>query len=53
VRRSVLKFSSDVTAGDSFCFKEYHQTDLALNGGYTPSAGACVSIVGMSMGVGF
>jgi hypothetical protein len=53
VRRSILKFGSSVSAGDTFCFKEYHQTDLELNGGYTPSGGACVTIVGVSMGVGF
>jgi hypothetical protein len=53
VRRSVLKFGSSVADGDSFCFKEYHQTDLELNGGYTPSAGACVTIVSVSAGIGF
>lgn len=54
VLRSILKFGSGLTGGtDSFCFKEYHQTNLELNGGYTPSGGACVTIVPISMGVGF
>jgi hypothetical protein len=52
VRRSILKFGSSVAAGDSFGFKEYHQTDIAL-ASYTPSGGACVTIVGVSLGVGF
>jgi hypothetical protein len=53
VRRSVLKFDSAVAAGDEFCFKEYHQTDVVLNGGYTPTDGACLTIISHSAGVGF
>jgi hypothetical protein len=53
VRRSVIKFDTDVTVGNTYCFKEYHQTDVALNGGYTPSAGACLTIGGHNAGVGF
>ncbi len=52
VRRSILKFGSSATAGDTYCFKEYHQTDIAMDS-YTPSAGACVTIVSMSTGIGF
>jgi hypothetical protein len=43
VRRSVIKFSTAVAPGDTFAFKEYHQTDLALNT-YTPSGGAALVI---------
>jgi hypothetical protein len=52
VRRSIIKFSSSVTAGDTICFKEYHQTDTPLDS-YTPSDGACVTIAAVSAGVGF
>jgi hypothetical protein len=53
VRRSILKFGASVVSGDAFCFKEYHQTDIgnALDA-YTPSGGACVNIVPMSLGGG-
>jgi hypothetical protein len=53
VLRSVLKLSSSVTAGSTYCFKGYHQTDLVLNGGYTPSGGACVTVEALAIGVGF
>jgi hypothetical protein len=43
VRRSVIKFSTAVAPGDTFAFKEYHQTDIALNT-YTPSGGAALVI---------
>jgi hypothetical protein len=52
VRRSILKFDPSVSDGDSYCFKEYHQTDIAMDA-YTPSGGACVTIVGVSAGIGF
>lgn len=52
VRRSVLKVGTDATAGDTVCFKEYHQTGNALDA-YTPTAGACITIVGVAAGVGF
>jgi hypothetical protein len=44
-RRSILRFGSSVTPGDTFCFKEYHQTDIGnpMND-YTPAGGACVNI---------
>jgi hypothetical protein len=53
VRRSIIKLGTGVSAGDTLCFKEYHQTDLALNGGYTPSAGACLTVGSHTAGVGF
>jgi hypothetical protein len=52
VRRSILKFASTLVDGDVLCFKEYHQTDLALDS-YAPSGGACVTIVAQNMGKGF
>jgi hypothetical protein len=52
VRRSIIRFASSVTAGRTYCFKEYHQTDIAMDS-YTPSGGACVTISSMSAGVGF
>jgi hypothetical protein len=52
VRRSVLKLASTVTAGSTYCFKEYHQTDIAM-GTYTPSGGACLMVVALTSGVGF
>jgi hypothetical protein len=51
-RRSILKFTSSVTAGRTYCFQEYHQTGVAL-ATPTPSTGACVTIASPSMGVGF
>jgi hypothetical protein len=51
-RRSVLKFATDVTAGRTFCFQEYHQTGVAL-ATPTPSTGACVTIASPAIGVGF
>lgn len=52
VRRSVLKFTTGVTAGRTYCFQEYHQTGVAL-ATPTPSSGACVTIASPSIGVGF
>jgi hypothetical protein len=52
VRRSVLRFSSTVSVGDTFDFKEYHQTDFPMDS-YTPSGGARVTIANPSIGVGF
>jgi hypothetical protein len=52
VRRSVLKFGTSVVASDTFDFKEYHQTGVAMDG-YTPSGGARVTIVSPAAGVGF
>jgi hypothetical protein len=52
VRRSVLRFTSSVTAGRTYCFQEYHQTGVAL-ATPTPSGGACVTISSMAAGVGF
>jgi hypothetical protein len=53
VRRSIIKFGASVVSGDAFCFKEYHQTDIGNTlDAYTPSGGACVNIVPMSLGGG-
>jgi hypothetical protein len=52
VRRSVLKFTSAVTNGRTYCFQEYHQTGVAM-ATPTPSAGACLTIASPSAGIGF
>jgi hypothetical protein len=52
VRRSVLKLASTVAVGDTYCFKEYHQTELPLDA-YTPTAGACLTVGSFTAGVGF
>jgi hypothetical protein len=54
VRRSILKFgASTVPNVDTFCFKEYHQTDIGNTlDAYTPAGGACVNIVPMVAGTG-
>lgn len=50
--RGVFKFGP--TASGTYCFKSYVQDGSALNGGYSPSGGACVLIVNpMASGVGF
>lgn len=54
VRRSILKFGESVVGGtDTFCFKEYHQTDIGNTlDSYTPSGGACVTIAPGAIGGG-
>lgn len=48
VRRSVIKFTD--SASGTYCFFERDQTGVALNGGYTPSSGACVRITEKAAG---
>lgn len=50
--RGVFRFGS--TATGTYCFKSYNQDGSALGGGYSPSSGACLTIVNpMGGGVGF
>jgi parallel beta-helix repeat protein len=52
VLRYVIKIGPSATAGDTHCFKAYSQEGTALDT-YTPSAGACLTIVSPSTGIGF
>jgi hypothetical protein len=52
VQRYVLKVGPSASAGDTMCFKVYSQDGNALDA-YTPSAGACLTVVGPSAGIGF
>jgi hypothetical protein len=52
VQRYVLRVSSTATVGDTMCFKMYSQDGNVLNT-YTPSGGACLTVVGPSAGIGF
>lgn len=47
--RGGFRFNTDAV-GKTFCFKIYDQGGQPLNS-YTPSAGACVQVHGMSMGI--
>jgi hypothetical protein len=51
VRRSVIQFASSVASGKTYCFKEYHQTELPMDA-YTPSAGACLTTTPVMAGGG-
>lgn len=53
VQRYVLQLSSSAAVGDTYCFKARHQDGTALDGGYTPTAGACITVIAMQAGGGF
>jgi hypothetical protein len=51
-QRSVIKFNPAIAPGTTVCFKRYTQQSQAYSA-YTPSAGACVTIMAMNAGTGF
>jgi hypothetical protein len=50
--RYAIAVDPSATVGDIYCFKLYSQEGVALTA-YEPSAGACLTVVGPSSGVGF
>jgi hypothetical protein len=52
VLRYVIKVGPSATAGETHCFKAYSQDGNALDT-YTPSAGACLTVIDVSAGIGF
>lgn len=52
VQRYIVAVESSAVLGDTYCFKAYSQDGNTLNT-YTPSGGACFTVVGPATGRGF